>query len=169
MVLSKRTIPHYTYVDECDATTLVQLRESLKESFARKKTKITYLAFVVKAVTLALKEVPIVNATLNDEAGEIILSDQYHIGIAVATPGGLIVPVVRDADKKSLLEVAREIERLSNDARIGKSRLRGSARRHLHHHVDRQPRRPLRHAHYPSPASGDPRRGQNRQASHLRR
>ena len=64
---------------------------------------------------------PLVNATLDEAAGEIVLHDQYHIGIAVATPGGLIVPVVHDANKKSLLEVAKEIERLSNDARAGKS------------------------------------------------
>lgn len=123
MVASMRTIPHYTYVDECDVTDLVKLRDSLKEPFAKKGVKITYLAFFVKAVAGALKEVPIVNASLNEEAGEIVLHDQYHIGVAVAVPGGLIVPVVRDADKRSVLEIAREIERLTNDARVGKSRL----------------------------------------------
>lgn len=123
MVASKQTIPHYSYVDECDVTELVKLRETLKEPFAKKGAKITYLAFFVKAVVAALKVVPLVNATLDETAGEIVLHDQYHIGIAVATPGGLIVPVVRDADKKSLLDIAREIERLSNDARVGKSKL----------------------------------------------
>jgi 2-oxoisovalerate dehydrogenase E2 component (dihydrolipoyl transacylase) len=123
MLQSKHTIPHYTYVDECDVTDLVNLRESLRESFAKKGAKLTYLAFLVKAVVAALKEVPIVNATLNEEAGEIVVHDQYHIGIAVATPAGLILPVVRDADKKSLLDVAKEIERLSQDARQGKARL----------------------------------------------
>jgi pyruvate dehydrogenase E2 component (dihydrolipoamide acetyltransferase)/2-oxoisovalerate dehydrogenase E2 component (dihydrolipoyl transacylase) len=67
--------------------------------------------------------VPIVNATLNEEGGEIVLFDHYHIGIAVATPAGLIVPVVHDADQKSLLDIAKEIERLSNDARNGKAHL----------------------------------------------
>ena len=123
MVHSKHTIPHYTYVDECDVTDLVKLRESLKAPFVSKGAKLTYLAFFVKAVVAGLKEVPIVNATLNEEAGEVILHDQYHIGIAVATPAGLIVPVVRDADKKSLLDVAKEIDRLSKDARQGKARL----------------------------------------------
>jgi 2-oxoisovalerate dehydrogenase E2 component (dihydrolipoyl transacylase) len=123
MVLSKHTIPHYTYVDECDVTELVKLREANKEAFAKKGTKLTYLAFFIKAVVTALQEVPIVNASLNDEAGDIILHDQYHIGIAVATPAGLIVPIVRDADKKSLFDIAKEIERLSHDAREGKAKL----------------------------------------------
>ena len=129
MVQSKRTVPHYTYVDECEVTDLVRLRESLKDTFARAGVKLTYLAFFVKAVTAALKEVPLVNASLDEEAGEIVLHDRYHVGVAVATPGGLIVPVVRDADRKTLAEVAREVERLSGDARTGKSRaedLRGS-------------------------------------------
>ena len=123
MVHSKHTIPHYTYVDECDVTDLVKLRESLKEPFATKGIKLTYLAFFVKAVVAALKEVPIVNATLDEEAGEIVLHDQYHVGIAVAAPSGLIVPVVRAADQKGLLDVAKEIERLSTDARQGRSKL----------------------------------------------
>jgi pyruvate dehydrogenase E2 component (dihydrolipoamide acetyltransferase)/2-oxoisovalerate dehydrogenase E2 component (dihydrolipoyl transacylase) len=123
MVLAKHTIPHYTYVDECDVSTLVALRESLKAPIARKGAKLTYLAFFVKAVVAALKEVPIVNASLDEKTEEIVLHDHYHIGIAVATPGGLIVPVVRDADKKGLLDIAGEIEKLSNDARQGKLKL----------------------------------------------
>ena len=85
--------------------------------------KITYLAFFVKAVANALKEVPIVNASLDDAAGEIVLHDHYHIGVAVAAPAGLIVPVVRDADSKDLMQIAREIERLANEARAGKAKL----------------------------------------------
>jgi pyruvate dehydrogenase E2 component (dihydrolipoamide acetyltransferase)/2-oxoisovalerate dehydrogenase E2 component (dihydrolipoyl transacylase) len=123
MVASKQTIPHYSHIDECDVTELVKLREANKESFAKQGTKLTYLAFFVKAAVAALKEVPGVNASLDAEKSEIVLYDHYHIGIAVATPGGLIVPVIHDADKKSLLELAREIERLSNDARQGKQRL----------------------------------------------
>lgn len=123
MVESKQAIPHYTYVDECDVTALVKLREVHKESFAKQGTKLTYLAFFVKAAVAALQEVPLVNASLDVAGGAVVLYDHYHIGIAVATPGGLIVPVIHDADKKSLLELAREIERLSNDARDGKQRL----------------------------------------------
>jgi pyruvate dehydrogenase E2 component (dihydrolipoamide acetyltransferase)/2-oxoisovalerate dehydrogenase E2 component (dihydrolipoyl transacylase) len=123
MVLSKKTIPHYSYVEECDVTDLVKLREALRERFANEGVKLTYLAFFVKAAALALKEVPVVNASLDEQAGEIVLHDRYHVGVAVATPAGLIVPVVRDADRKGLAEVARDIDRLSAEARAGKSRL----------------------------------------------
>lgn len=123
MVLSKTTIPHYSYVDECDVTDLVRLRESLREHYAQDGVKLTYLAFVVKAVALALREFPIVNASLDEKAGEIVLHDRYHIGVAVATPAGLIVPVVRDADRKDIGTLARDIERLSADARAGKAKL----------------------------------------------
>src|SRR5262249_5146952 len=71
----------------------------------------------------ALKEVPIVNASLDEKAGEIVLHDHYHIGIAVAAPTGLIVPIVHEADRKDLAQIAREIEKLSADARQGKSKL----------------------------------------------
>ena len=123
MVQSKRTIPHYSYIDECDVTDLLRLREQLKEPLARQGVKLTYLAFFVKAVTMALQEVPIVNSTLDESAGEIALHDRYHIGIAVAAPGGLVVPVIHDADRKDLVAIAREIERLSSLAREGKSKL----------------------------------------------
>jgi pyruvate dehydrogenase E2 component (dihydrolipoamide acetyltransferase)/2-oxoisovalerate dehydrogenase E2 component (dihydrolipoyl transacylase) len=122
MVQAKRTIPHYSYVDEADVTELVRLRSSLKEVYGRAGIKLTYLAFFVKAVVTALKEIPIVNASLDEEKGEIVLHDRYHIGIAVATPAGLIVPVVRDADKKDLAMIARDIDRLSSEARVGRSR-----------------------------------------------
>jgi 2-oxoisovalerate dehydrogenase E2 component (dihydrolipoyl transacylase) len=122
MVQAKHTIPHYSYVDECEVTELVRLREALRETYAGAGLRLTYLAFFVKAVVGALKEVPIVNASLNDAAGEIILHDRYQIGIAVATPQGLIVPVIRDADRKDLAQILREIERLSSDARAGKAR-----------------------------------------------
>jgi pyruvate dehydrogenase E2 component (dihydrolipoamide acetyltransferase)/2-oxoisovalerate dehydrogenase E2 component (dihydrolipoyl transacylase) len=122
MVQSKRAIPHYSYVDECDVTDLVRLRESLRDTFSRAGAKLTYLPFFIKAVVAALKEVPIVNSSLDEEAGEIVLHDHYHIGIAAATPAGLMVPVIHDADQKDIGTLAREIERLSSAARAGKSR-----------------------------------------------
>lgn len=122
MVESKKHIPHYTYVDEVDVADLVKLRSLAQEHFAQSGVKLTYLAFFVKAAVNALKEVPIANATFDESANEFVLHDHYHIGIAVATPGGLIVPVIHDADKKELWEIAREIDRLSEDARNGKSK-----------------------------------------------
>ena len=123
LVEAKRRIPHYSYIDECDLTDLVRLRHQLRESFARSGIKLTYLAFVVKAAARALKDVPLVNSSFDEEAGEIVLHDRYHIGIATATPGGLVVPVVKDADKKDIAGIAAEIERLGADCRAGKPRI----------------------------------------------
>ena len=122
MVASVRAIPHYTYVDECDFTELVRLRAQLKDPLAKMGVKLTYLPFVLKAVALALKEVPIVNATHDDATGETTLHDHYHLGVAVAAPAGLFVPVVKDADRRDILGLAREIERLSAGVRAGKSK-----------------------------------------------
>lgn len=120
---SKQTIPHYTYVDECDVSELVRIREALKEPLKKQGVRITYLAFFVKAVIGALQEMPIVNASLDEAAGEIVLHDRYHVGVAVATPSGLIVPVVQDAERLPLPELAREIERLRGEARAGRAKL----------------------------------------------
>jgi pyruvate dehydrogenase E2 component (dihydrolipoamide acetyltransferase)/2-oxoisovalerate dehydrogenase E2 component (dihydrolipoyl transacylase) len=123
LVVATRTIPHYSYIDECDLTDLVRLRHQLRDPFAKAGIKLTYLAFVVKAAARALKDVPLVNASLDESSGEIVLHDRYHIGVATATPGGLIVPVVRDVDKRSITEIASEIDRMSAEARTGKPRL----------------------------------------------
>lgn len=123
MVRSMQAIPHYTYVDECDVSDLVKLRASLREPFEKAGVKLTYLPFVVKAVVHALKEVPIVNSTFDEAAGEIVLHSDYNIGIATATPAGLIVPVVHEADHKDITTIAKEIDRLSSDARAGRSKL----------------------------------------------
>src|SRR6185312_12957795 len=108
LVDATRRIPHYSYIDECDLTDLVRLRGQLREPFAKAGVKLTYLAFVVKAAARALKDVPLVNASFDEEAGEIVLHDHYNIGIATATPGGLIVPVIKDADKKDVGVIAAE-------------------------------------------------------------
>jgi 2-oxoisovalerate dehydrogenase E2 component (dihydrolipoyl transacylase) len=122
MVQSKRSIPHYSYVDECDISELVRLRAALKQSFSQAGVKLTYLPFFVKAAAAALRDVPIVNSSLDEAAGEIVLHERCDIGIAVATPQGLLVPVVREADRKDVAAIAREIEQLSQAAREGKAR-----------------------------------------------
>jgi len=122
MVEAKHKIPHYSYVDECNLTDLVRLRSQLRDPLAKVGVKLTYLAFFVKAAARALKDVPMVNSTFDEAAEEVVLLDHYHVGVAVAAPNGLIVPVVKDADKKDLLAIAQEIDRLSTDAKAGKSK-----------------------------------------------
>jgi 2-oxoisovalerate dehydrogenase E2 component (dihydrolipoyl transacylase) len=107
-------------VDEADLTELVALRERLKGEAEAQGVKLTYLPFIVKAVVRALKKYPMLNTSLDEERGEVVYKRYYHIGLAVATERGLIVPVVRDADRKSLLELAREIALLSQKAREGR-------------------------------------------------
>ncbi len=123
MVESKRHIPHYSYIDECDFSDVVRVRNQLREPLAKVGVKLTYLAFFVKAVSRALKEVPIVNSTFDEAAGEVVLHDKYNIGVAVAAPSGLLVPVVKDTDKKDLATIATDIERLSGDAKSGRIKI----------------------------------------------
>ncbi len=117
---SKSTAAHFTYVDEVDMTELIQLREQMKPLAEQKGVKLTYLPFIVKASVAALKEMPMLNASLDEATGEIVIKKYYNIGIATATENGLIVPVIKDADRKSILEIAAEIERLAKAAREGK-------------------------------------------------
>lgn len=129
MIASKQLIPHYTYVDECDVSKMVELRNALKRPLYRQQVKLTYVPFFVKAVVGALKRVPVVNASVDDEKGEIVVHDRYDIGLAMATTRGLIVPVIRDADRRGIADIAREIERLSRAAKVGSiahDELRGS-------------------------------------------
>ena len=120
LVHAKRTAPHFTYVDEVDMTEVVALRKEAKAIAEERGVKLTYLPFVIKALTPALKEYPLLNSSLDDATGEIVLKHYYNIGIAVATEEGLVVPVVKDADQKGILEIASEIDHLSRKAREGK-------------------------------------------------
>ncbi len=123
MAQSTRTAAHFTFVEECDVTRLQALRARLKRSAAERGVALTYLPFIVKAVVLALQRHPILNSTLDESTNEIVYRRYYNIGVAVATDAGLIVPVVKDADARSLLDVAREIERVASDARAGKAKV----------------------------------------------
>lgn len=117
LVRSKHRAPHYHFVEEFDATALVQLRERLNRKLEGTGEKLTYLPFFVKAVVAALKKHPRCNAVMDEEAQELVVRGEYNIGIAVATEEGLVVPVVHHADRLSLREIAREILRLSEAAR----------------------------------------------------
>ncbi|HBX43828.1 MAG TPA: hypothetical protein DEH27_08655 [Deltaproteobacteria bacterium] len=119
MVLSKSTIPHALLVDEADASNLLAMRESLREIGAGEGVKITILPFIVQAVVTALRTHPAMNASLDEARGEIVRKKRYDIGVAVDMEDGLVVPVIRDAGEKTIVELAREIERLSQGARNG--------------------------------------------------
>ncbi|WP_217909761.1 dihydrolipoamide acetyltransferase family protein [Pseudenhygromyxa sp. WMMC2535] len=114
------TAVHYTYVEQIDVTKLVALRNQAKRSAAEQGVSLSYLPFIVKAVCHALKRYPIVNAELDEANSRIVLKKRYHVGIAAATDQGLMVPVIKDADLLSLLDVAREIKRLGEGAKTGK-------------------------------------------------
>jgi len=114
-----RTAVIVTHMDECDVTELVKIREALKQEAEKRGVKLTFLPFIIKAVIKALKEYPIFNASVDEEKNEIVIKKYYNIGIATATDEGLIVPVIKNADKKGLFELAKEIEDLSERARKG--------------------------------------------------
>src|SRR5579863_1815006 len=120
MVHSKHTAAHTLHVDEADLTDLVALRASAKERAAERGLKLTYLPFFVRAVCYALKKYPFMNASLDDDAHEIILKKDCNIGTAANTDAGLVVPVVHHADRKTIFELAAEIGALAEKARAGK-------------------------------------------------
>ncbi len=109
MTLSKQVIPHTVLMDEIIVDKLVELRDKVKEQAAAQNIKLTYMAFIMKAVVLALKKFPTFNASFDHENDRMILKKFYNIGMAVDTKDGLIVPNIKDADKKSILELAREL------------------------------------------------------------
>jgi pyruvate dehydrogenase E2 component (dihydrolipoamide acetyltransferase) len=121
LVRSKQTAAHYTYVEEIDCTDLVALRERANQRLAARGTKLSFLPFIIRATTEALAEFPQLNATLDDAASEIVQRRHRHIGLATATDAGLIVPVIRDADRFSVIELAGEVERLAALTRGGKA------------------------------------------------
>ncbi len=121
MVKSKFTAPHFTYVEEVDVTELVRLRNDAKETASSQGVKLTYLPFVIKALLPAFRKYPLLNAALDDAKEEIVVRRYYNIGVAVATDNGLIVPVVKDVDRKSILEIAGEVETLAAKCRAGKA------------------------------------------------
>jgi 2-oxoisovalerate dehydrogenase E2 component (dihydrolipoyl transacylase) len=117
---AKRRIPHFTYVEEVDVGELEALRDRLNAKWGERRGHLTLLAFLIRAVVLAVREVPQVNARFDDEAGVITRHDAVHMGIATQTENGLMVPVLRDAQARDLWSSAAEVVRLSDAARNGK-------------------------------------------------
>jgi pyruvate dehydrogenase E2 component (dihydrolipoamide acetyltransferase) len=115
-------IPHVTQFEEADVTDLEELRVDSNAAYAKAKSpvKLTMLAFVIKASVAALKKFPNFNASLDEANGQLILKKYYNIGFAADTPNGLVVPVIKDADKKSVSQIATEMGELSAQAREGK-------------------------------------------------
>ncbi len=120
---SNQLIPATTIMDEFDVTELVRFRNEQKGLAKSHDAKLTYLPLIIKAVVLTLKEYPVFNASFDHETNEIVYKDFYNIGIAVDTPDGLIVPNIKNADQKSIIQLAKEIERLSEEARDRKIQL----------------------------------------------
>jgi len=114
------SIPHVTQFDEADITDLEAFRKAQTAETEKKGFKLTMLAFMIKACVTALRQFPVFNSSLEKSGENIVIKKYYHIGVAVDTPGGLVVPVVRDADRKGVFDLARELSDISKLARDGK-------------------------------------------------
>lgn len=122
MALSKHTAAHFTFVEECDVGELKDLRARMKPRAEARGVKLTFLPFIVKAVVAALQKHPVLNAAIDESTQEIVYRKYYNIGIAASSDAGLIVPVVKHADRRSIVDLAREIDRLAQDVKVGKVR-----------------------------------------------
>jgi len=128
MLENWNAIPHVTQFDEADITALNDLRKKYAAAYEQKCARLTLTSFVLKAVCETLKKHPMLNSSLDEVAQEIIIKEYFHIGVAVDTDAGLIVPVIRDANKMNLLELSRELEELarkSRDRKVSAEELKG--------------------------------------------
>jgi pyruvate dehydrogenase E2 component (dihydrolipoamide acetyltransferase) len=123
MALSKRTAAHFTYVEEIDMTEVVRLRRGAAVLLEERGVKLSFLPFIIKAVVPALRAHPIVNSSLDEARGVIVQKGEINIGLSVSTDEGLIVPVIKGADGRSLVELAEEIARLTEAARTKRARV----------------------------------------------
>jgi 2-oxoisovalerate dehydrogenase E2 component (dihydrolipoyl transacylase) len=121
MLLSKRSIPHFTYVEEVDVTEMVALREALNRQYAAQRGELSPLALAIRAIVRAVADFPQVNARFDDEAGVLTLYDAVHLGVATQTDGGLMVPVLRQAQTLNLWDCSQAIAELAAKARAGKA------------------------------------------------
>lgn len=117
MLQSWATVPRVTQFDEADITELLVLRKKHEGNYEKQGAHLTITPFILKACVTALKKHPDFNASLDEAAGEIVFKEYYHLGIAVDTEAGLMVPVIRDVDKKSILQISKELDELANKAK----------------------------------------------------
>ncbi|RYZ65953.1 MAG: 2-oxo acid dehydrogenase subunit E2, partial [Proteobacteria bacterium] len=122
MQQSKQTAAHFTFVEECDVSALKDLRKRLGPHAQAAGVKLTFLPFIAKAVIAALKKHPILNSALDESTNELVYRKVIHLGIATSSDAGLVVPVVRDADSMSVLDLAKNIARLAEEVRAGKAK-----------------------------------------------
>ncbi|TMO12243.1 2-oxo acid dehydrogenase subunit E2, partial [Pseudoalteromonas sp. S186] len=120
MVASVSTIPHFTFCDEIDLTDLIALRSSMKEQYKAQGVKLTMMPFFVKALSLAMKEFPVLNSKVNEDCSELTYFDDHNIGIAVDSKIGLLVPNIKSCQSKNIVDVANELTRLTESAREGR-------------------------------------------------
>jgi pyruvate dehydrogenase E2 component (dihydrolipoamide acetyltransferase) len=120
---SKDTAAHFTYVEEVDCTELVELRQRMKKAAADRGIKLTYLPIIMKATSLVLRDFPNLNAVMDEEKLELVVKGDHNIGLSVDTPNGLYVPVLRNVEQKSILQLAAEMADLSDRTRAGKAKL----------------------------------------------
>ncbi|HHO50395.1 MAG TPA: 2-oxo acid dehydrogenase subunit E2 [Deltaproteobacteria bacterium] len=123
MSRSKHTAAHFTYVEEVDCGELVALRTRMKEAAAHRGIKLTYIPILMKIVSLVLRDFPNLNAVMDEERFELVVKGAHHIGISTDTPNGLYVPVIRNVEQKSILQIAAEMTELTTRTRQGQARL----------------------------------------------
>ena len=119
MQKTKSIVPHFTLMDEANVTELYQLRKQAKAAGQEYGVNVTFLPFIMKALIATLRQFPGVNASIDDEAQEIVYKRYYHLGFATDTPNGLLVPNIKNADHKTIVELSREITQLAEQARQG--------------------------------------------------
>lgn len=128
MLESRRSIPEVTQFDEADVTALNDLRKKYAAAYEKKGVRLTLTTFLLKAAVATLKKHPAFNATLDEAANEIVFKEYYHLGLAVDTEAGLLVPVVRDVDKKDMVQISKDIQDFATKARdrkLGMEEMRG--------------------------------------------
>ena len=120
MQLSKQIIPHFTIMDEANVTELVKFRAQAKEAAKKYGVNVTFLPLMMKAVIAICRDYPMFNASIDDESQEIVYKNYFNLGFAADTPNGLVVPVIKDADQKSIIQLSQEIQDLAARARDSK-------------------------------------------------